>query len=342
MLDHTFDTAAPRAAPRGSRVRWITFAVIAVIASAVMAWLLRTSTPGFNGPAGGLSLALLFACTVALLWANPNPIPAQTEDTPLKKGRFVLLLLAVSVPLFTLPVLFRSWLMVGLIVLALLALVWLRRSIHRRELLYALALALVSTIAGLSAGWIRDVSPVVWGIIQFPLVLTSFLAGWKILQSHGLLQSRVGYSRFLNEGWRSALRAFGLGLLIGVPWALGNILLGGSRDTWVNAWWKPLIAIQPGIAEEAWGRVLLVSLLFLVFRLAARPRVAFAAALILAAYWFSYLHTPMGIDGLISTVLLGTLYGLPISYLTLYRDLETGIGTHFFIDFVRFLSALLG
>lgn len=68
---------------------------------------------------------------------------------------------------------------------------------------------------------------------------------------------------------------------------------------------------------------------------------AVTAALFLAACWFAYLHTQMGPAGLVSTVLLGTLYALPISYLCLYRYLETAIGFQFFIDFVRFLAAFL-
>lgn len=39
--------------------------------------------------------------------------------------------------------------------------------------------------------------------------------------------------------------------------------------------------------------------------------------------------------------MIGTLYGLPVSYLWLRRDLETAIGFHFWQDFVRFSFALL-
>ena len=130
-------------------------------------------------------------------------------------------------------------------------------------------------------------------------------------------------------------------MLISLPWAITNILLGGAQDTWVKAWWQPVVALQPGIAEEAWGRVLMVSLLFLVFRLAARPRVAFTVALFLASYWFAYLHTSMDLNGLVSTILLGTLYALPVAYLCLFRDLETAMGWHFFVDFVRFAAAFV-
>jgi hypothetical protein len=237
--------------------------------------------------------------------------------------------------------LFRTRIMYALPVLAVLVLAVLRRYITRREAGYALGLALTAAVAGLGSGWIRDVPPLVWAAMQVALVITGLLCGWKVFQHFGLAGQGVGRSRFLDAGFRSALRGFGIGMLISLPWAITNVLLGGAQDTWVKAWWQPIVALQPGIAEEAWGRMLMVALLFLAFRLAARPRTAFTIALFLAAYWFAYLHTSMGLNGIISTVMLGTLYGLPVAYLCLFRDLETAMGWHFFVDFVRFLAAYI-
>jgi len=58
-------------------------------------------------------------------------------------------------------------------------------------------------------------------------------------------------------------------------------------------------------------------------------------------YWFAYLHTPGGFDAILSTLMIGTLYGLPHSVLCLHHDLETAVGFHFWIDFVKFGSAML-
>ena len=69
--------------------------------------------------------------------------------------------------------------------------------------------------------------------------------------------------------------------------------------------------------------------------------IAFSAALVLAAYWFAYLHTPGGIEAIPSTLIIGTLYALPVSYLCLYRDLETAMGWHFCVDFVKFGFAFI-
>jgi hypothetical protein len=231
--------------------------------------------------------------------------------------------------LFALPVL-------GLVMLALL-----RPRLSRQEVVYALLLAVVAGVAGLGAGWVTF-SPLAWAALQVALVLTSLLAGWSILRHTGLLQAGIGRSLFLMEGLAPALRGFAQGILIGMPWALGLVVLGAANEeSWVQTWWQPLVAIQPGIAEEAWGRMLLVPALFLVFRPMARARVALTTAVVIMAYWFAYLHTPGGFEAALNTVMIGTLFTIPISYLWLRRGLETAIGFHFWLDFVKFVAAYL-
>ncbi len=131
-------------------------------------------------------------------------------------------------------------------------------------------------------------------------------------------------------------------MILSTPWALFNVAMGGSNnDTALRSWWQPLAAVQPGIAEEAWGRVFLIPLLFVILRGVARARTALTVAVLVVAYWFAYLHTPGGlsVSSLISTLLIGTIYCLPISYLWLRRGLEPAMGFHFWQDFVRFGAA---
>ena len=140
------------------------------------------------------------------------------------------------------------------------------------------------------------------------------------------------------------MRSFLLGILLGTPWALAGVVMGsaeGGRSAWVESWWQPLIALQPGIAEEAWGRLLLVPLAFLLFRRVSPNRTAFSTALIVMAYWFAYLHVSGNVVSvLVSTFIIGSLLTLPISIVCLYYDLETAIGFHFWMDFLKFAFAL--
>jgi hypothetical protein len=289
-----------------------------------------------------LNILLLLICTVALLWWMSRPLNAGTSDgVRTKWDRFILLVALVACVLFALRTAVGPPLLFGLPMVAVAVLIPLRSKITRKETLYALGLSLIAGGGGLGAEWV-SFPPLVWSILQVLLVSTGLLAGWAILRRTGVLEQGIGHSRFLSKGTAPALRGFLQGTLTSLPWALGLVVMGGSAsETWVSHWWQPLLAINPCIAEEAWGRILLVPLLFLLLRRVSRPGTAFTTALFVIGYWFAYLHTSGGIDGLLSTVMIGTLYILPVSYICLYRDLETAIGFHFWLDFVKLTVAYL-
>ena len=273
-------------------------------------------------------------------WLPKPPLDDPSDPTRTRKGWFAVFLIVIAAFLFFAYRFAGNYLLFMLPVLGLAVLVWLRYHVVRSELLYALGLAVIAGIAGLAAG-INFISPSVWAILQIALVVTGLPAGWSMLRYSGLLQAGIGRSRFLSEGLVSALRGFAQGIAWCIPWALSALVLGtNTRVTWVQAWWQPLTAIQPGIAEEAWGRMLLVPLVFLLLRRVARTQVAFTAALILVGYWFAYIHTSGGFD-LFTTLMVGTLTVLPISFLCFYRDVETAIGFHFGFDFITSVTAFV-
>ena len=318
------------------------FIGIWVIASVFLGWQLGQGGYSFDSRFNVLNLIVMLLCTAMLLVLLPNPIRDVPAQKPTKKVLFVALILLSAGILFLLPTQVARALLFVLPAIALVTLILLRQPVKKRESLYALILALLAGVTGLGARWITWTRPAVWAILQLFLVLTSLLTGWSIFQYTGLRQQGVGKTRFLCDGAIAALKAFVGGLLLSVPWAFLNVLAGGSdHETWVKVWWQPVIALQPGIAEEAWGRILLVPLLFLLLRRVSQSRTAFTAALYIMAYWFAYLHTSGGLDEIVSTVIIGTLYALPVSYLCLYHDLETAIGWHFGVDFVKFVFAFI-
>ncbi len=322
--------------------RWYIFIAVWILTTAILGWQMVGREHTFDSPYMWLNLLMLLICTITLLWCLPCPLRDGPSDAARpKRGRFILIAVIAVCALFALRTVVGLSLLFGLPVLAVAVLVSLRPNITRQELLYALGLSLVAGIAGLGAQWV-SFHPVVWSVLQVFLVSTGFLAGWAILRHAGLLEQGIGFSRFLSQGTGSALRGFLQGMLISLPWAMTNVVMGGSNfDTWVRHWWQPLVAINPGIAEEAWGRILLVPLLFLILRRVSRPKKAFVVALVIVGYWFAYLHTSGGMDALFSTIMIGTLYILPVSYICLHRDLETAIGFHFCLDFVKFAAAYL-
>ena len=308
----------------------------------IIGWRILAGDHSFDSPFMWLDLLTLLVCTLVLLWWLSYPLRDEPTDAVRSKwGGFLAVVVIAVTGLAALRTFVGPPLLFGLPVVALAMLGFLRPSIDRKETLYALGLALIAGIAGLGAQWV-PFHPIVWSVLQVALVSTGLLAGWAILRRTGLLEQGIGHSRFLSEGTVSAVRGLLQGMLLSLPWALGLVAMGGSNyEAWVSHWWQPLLAINPGIAEEAWGRMLLVPLLFLLLSRVSRPRRAFTVALIIIGYWFAFLHTSGGVSGLFSTVMIGTLYILPVSYICLYRDLETAIGFHFWVDFTKFAAAYL-
>lgn len=321
--------------------RYIFFGVW-VLSTAGLGWQVLRGQHTFDSQATLPTLLTLLICTTALLWWLTSVVPdVPTNTAHTRRGRFVLVVtLAVGV-LFPLRTLIGPSLLFALPVLGLVVLALWRPRLSQQEVWYALLLALVAGVAGLGAGWVTF-SPLTWAGLQVALVLPGLLTGWSLLRHTGLLQAGIGRSLLVMEGLVPALRGFARGILIAIPWALGLVVLGAANEEgWVQSWWQPLVAIQPGIAEEAWGRVMLVPLLFLVFRPVARSRTALTVAVVVMAYWFAYLHTSGGFEAALSTVMIGTLFALPTSYLWLRRGLETAIGFHFWLDFIKFIAAYL-
>ncbi len=154
-----------------------------------------------------------------------------------------------------------------------------------------------------------------WAGLQLPLTAAGLLAGWGLLR-HTELAKTVASSALLPGG--------------------------AAGDTWVRAPWQVLAAAQPAIAEEAWARVFLIALLYVLLRRAASSRAALVGAIIIAGYWFAWLHAyELTISALITTVAAGTLFSLPLTFLWLRRGLEAAIAFHFVIDGARFAFAYL-
>jgi hypothetical protein len=328
---------------KNRKLSWA-FVAIWFLANVVLTWLLAVGRVSFAFDNIWIVILVLLPCNVFLMYLIRNPIVDEPLRRKTHKGKLLGLIAVVVIALLLLQAVVGKFILFLFPVVAAVILWLLKPHLDKQDWLYATFLALIAGVAGLGAEWISFITPVQWGFLQVPLTLLSFLAGWSILRRFGLLQQGVGRSRFLTAGIWPALQSFLLGILLGTPWALATVVMGsaeGGRSAWAESWWQPLIALQPGIAEEAWGRLLMVPLAFLLFRRVSPDRTAFSTALIVMAYWFAYLHVSGNVVSvLVSTFIIGSLLTLPISIVCLYHDLETAIGFHFWMDFLKFAFAL--
>ena len=180
--------------------------------------------------------------------------------------------------------------------------------------------------------------------------MMGYLATMPILFMGGALLAEtagLGRVRLLEGDGRGAWQGFLLGAVLSLPPALLNLLGGAYRgDTHIQHFWDSLAALVPGVSEEVWARLLLTTLIYGLLRPVTnpRPRRALSAAILIAALTHSLAHLPtlaiLSPAGL-GYIVVGLAYGVPMGLLYAKRDLETAVGYHFFIDFLRFLAALV-
>jgi hypothetical protein len=254
-----------------------------------------------------------------------------------QRGSFALLVLAVAVPLFAAGLL-------GVAVLSLvaaaaaIALATLRDGVRPGEGTVALGFAGVSALTGGATWWATGkASDLLFALFMLPLVTATLLAGWAGVRRAGWDHTGVGRTLLLTEGRRPAVRAFGFGALVAIPWALGNIANGPGTGDPMTTPWQPVVTVMFGVSEEAWRAFLIVAL-FLLFRRTATAATALMAAAAMATCWFAFAHMP---GNPVGALLLATIYVVPMTYLYLRRGLEAAIGFHICADLVKFVSAYL-
>jgi hypothetical protein len=215
-------------------------------------------------------------------------------------------------------------------------LVVLRREIRIRPAILGLALAGIAILAGLPFwrnGFVSNSA--FFGLPA--LVPPMFLAGGMLSLRTGLGGSQVYAGRY-----GKALKSYLWGCLLFVPLGLFNAA-GGSMVrgvTWLNRWWMPLsLSWFSGITEEAWFRLYLVSLCYLLLRpvFSKYPALAVVCAVLFSAITFGLGHGRT-LDHFLTT---GLLYGLPMAVVFARRDWEHAVGAHYMINMIPSLMVFL-
>jgi hypothetical protein len=177
-------------------------------------------------------------------------------------------------------------------------------------------------------------------------LITSVGAGLMAVAGALLLDhTRLTHVRLLEGDYLAAGKSFLWGCVLAIPPALLNALSmrqapPSEFDLMFDQWWKALYALQPGILEEVWARLLLTTLLYALLRplSAQRPRRAVVGAMLIAATIHGLAHFPTSLNSPMEAIYVTLMYGIPLALVYVKRDLEQAIAYHFFIDFVRFAA----
>lgn len=288
-----------------------------------------------GGVAGGLFV-------VGLCWAllrippRMRSLPAvKPWSRPVPNYWIVLgLIIVVVVALYALGLMINPGFVLiggmGLIALAVII-------IFREEL--SMDQVIVGVILGVVVGFsIRflEKNELSWALLNLNAVALTYVAGVLLMQ-----RTRLGKIIWLDGDYLVSFKGFLLACVLAVPAAslnlVGEIYAG---DTWVESWWQTFAAIGPGIGEEVWARLFLISLLYFLLRPSSSRNASRAvwASIVISAIVHSLAHTGFNFVAILFGVFF---YGIPPALLYIKTDLEHAIGYHFMIDFIRFLAAAL-
>ncbi len=184
-------------------------------------------------------------------------------------------------------------------------------------------------------------NPVLTSLAHGAALVVLVLAGLVIMRSGGPVVFRIA-----NGEWKKGFQSLGLGLILGLPFALLNVYAFSLMQNRSIQWHDPLgaawQALQPGLVEEVAYRFALLGFLWLIVR-RVWPERAVLIASVLSLLVHNYAH----FDNLFRDNLpfalaygaaVGLIWGAPMTILAVRRDLESSIAFHWLQDFVRFAA----
>lgn len=234
---------------------------------------------------------------------------------------------------------------------AMVALVVGRRGLTRRDWLVALA---VGAFIGVQAPFATLFTPypfwyAVRGLVPNALIRGAFTA---VAMLGGLAVWRAGGPvrvRAAEGDWRATARSLAFGAAVGLPLAVLNMFANrmtqGRPFDWQSPFAAALDALQPAIYEDVIYRLALIGLVGWLLRRAWPERPAAIIAGVLATLVHAYSH----MDDLFLTqplvalgmgAVMALIWGAPMTWLALRRDLESSVAFHWIQDALRFLAGL--
>ena len=288
---------------------------------------------------------LQVAYVAVLLWhlSRTGPSVKQLPDVSpllLPRRRIGKLIPVIVIALLLVAAFTNEGLGIVLLLL-MIATIWIlivwRREIGLPAILLGLVVALIAFLGGLPFWENQFVGKSVFvGFLIF--VMPMFVAG-------GLLFKRtsLGGSQLYAGEYSKALWGFLLGCLLFVPFGLINAATGspGTGISWVTRWWMPFsLPWFSGIAEEAWYRLLLVTLCYFMLRPAFNkfPAVAVVLSVLFSGIIFGLGHGGSLMDRFLTT---GMVYGLPMAVIYARRDWEHAVGAHYMINMIPWIMVFL-
>jgi hypothetical protein len=294
-------------------------------------------------PYGQIAGIAFIAVLIVWIWRR-RPVPEPEVNQPIILARFgygqtLLIVFGVFLSLFLIA--FAAHPQLVLVVALTLMSGWLivvrRDEIAARAVGIGLGLAGLCMVLSYLSGRLDP-----YQAFYLACIPVLFVGGTLLTTITGL-----GRMHSVDGDWGKAATGFLGGCLLALPAAMLNVSFSAhAGDTWVNQVWEPAFALVPGIAEETWARLFMLTSIYamLLPKSRHRPARALLTAVLIAALVHALSHLPAAMvfsPAALQAGISAVLFGVPMGLIFARFGFEAAVGYHFFIDFVRFAVALL-
>lgn len=227
----------------------------------------------------------------------------------------------------------RIWLWTELLI-ALAAMYYIIKSktLHWKQLAVSLILGAICLLAKYLNG------DLITGIQTAFTVAVTFYGGCRLFA-----QIETEHC-FVETGVKNGLKSFLTGAVMAIPFALANtvyfFIAYGQADIG-NFIYSAFLALQPAISEEVIFRFFLLAYGYNLLHHKVSKRFFTIYIYMLTIVPHSLIHLPdlfleAPLSGIVMFLLTAVFFGFPMAYLMKRKNLQTAIGFHWFIDFIRF------
>ncbi len=278
---------------------------------------------------------------ISLLWYLGSSAPSLRELPEIKsvllsnkENRKIIPVIGIAL-LFIVSFMEGSFgiVLLTLIIASILILIFWFSEIRLHQVIIGVVISIIAFLGGLPLLNNQFVGKPIF-FLFLSLLTPMYVAGCLLFAHTGL-----GGSQSYLKQYSKAIMSFIWGCILFIPLGLLNAATGspGSGITWVTEWWMPLtLPFYSAIVEEVWYRLFLVTMCYLLLRPAFNkvPWVAILISVLFSGIVFGLGHGGSFWGNLIVT---GLLYGLPMSFIYVKRNLEYAIGAHFMINMIPWL-----
>lgn len=196
----------------------------------------------------------------------------------------------------------------------------------KRHTIISIVLALIAAFAYI--GYERVFVMIEYGL--FAAAMPTLLASMAVFS---VMETKGGFRMLAGKDRESVLVSIILGVITGIALSFVNMTLSSEPVSFDFTFWKLFLSLNPAILEEMAFRAVFMA--YCIYF--AEDEKLNGFEMFTMYFMMCVPHSLAHGYGLVDTVILSLVFGLPFAFLQHRRDITTAMISHGIVDFIRFI-----